>query len=571
MTSTDTTTPTNTRTASTGTEPTAPNVTAVLPAETAEGDGPEQVRTGHAGPHIPGTAGDDTGEGTGRAHKLVWLDPAALAVHPRNVRDDLGDLAGLAASIRAQGVLEALTVIPFSGADGTSGHQLVAGHRRAAAAILAEAPAVPCVVRTDLAATEEDRSGQARHVGAMLAENLHRRGLSAVEEARGVQTMIDLGGSVTSVARTTGLGRKRVVKAAALAQLSAETAAAVSAAGLTLDQAAAVAVYADDPATTGTLIEAAERGPGHFAHALTRAKNVREAAEKAAAQTAELVAAGRTVLTPEQGQQMARLSQLAHDGADLTAQAHAACPGSAAYVSSGWQGVVEVCTDPATYGHTNRYSGATLGTGELTEAERAAASDERRATIAGNREMVAANETRREWLRGYLLRKSAPKAALRFVVETMATDPRALSRWLSGQSNAAQDAASAALGIQAPGLWQVTRTEPTLTSGGQLSDGRLPLALLGHLAGAIESGMHKGSWRSPSAGDARWLRFLAGCGYTLAEVEQRIVDAADQPATSARDGDQAGAQDDAHDGDDLTRQDEATADTGDDDADPAAS
>ena len=137
--------------------------------------------------------------------------------------------------------------------------------------------------------------------------------------------------------------------------------------------------------------------------------------------------------------------------------------------------------------------------------------------------MAAANETRREWV--LLLRKTAPKGALRFAVETLTTDPRAVSRWLSGQSNSAQDGASADLHIEAPGLWSTVKSEPTLTSGEALSDGRLTVALLGHVAGAIETGMHKGSWRSPSASDARWLRFLASNGYTLAEIEQQIIDA----------------------------------------------
>src|SRR3954453_7272474 len=77
--------------------------------------------------------------------------PRGLAVHPRNIRDDLGDLSGLADSIAAQGVLEALTVIPHAPADGTPGHQIFAGHRRAAAAILAGLTTVPCVLRPDLA------------------------------------------------------------------------------------------------------------------------------------------------------------------------------------------------------------------------------------------------------------------------------------------------------------------------------------------------------------------------------------------------------------------------------------
>ncbi|WP_347059627.1 hypothetical protein ABC795_04045 [Blastococcus sp. HT6-30] len=55
------------------------------------------------------------------------------------------------------------------------------------------------------------------------------------------------------------------------------------------------------------------------------------------------------------------------------------------------------------------------------------------------------------------------------------------------------------------------------------------MALLAHVAGAIESGMHRQSWRNPGAGDGRWLRFLDSCGYTLADIERQIVDAADQP------------------------------------------
>lgn len=69
---------------------------------------------------------------------------------------------------------------------------------------------------------------------------------------------------------------------------------------------------------------------------------------------------------------------------------------------------------------------------------------------------------------------------------------------------------------------------PTLTSCEQLTDGRLPVTLLAHVAGAIESGMHRQSWRNPSASDTRWLRFLASCGYTLADIEQQIIDATDE-------------------------------------------
>jgi ParB family chromosome partitioning protein len=262
-------------TTTTTTSATAPiNTTSARPGDVpatdiGQGAGIEPRESGHVDPATTGSASSGMAQDGGRAHRLVWLDPRGLAVHPRNICDDLGDLSGLADSIAAQGVLEALTVIPHVAADGAPGHQLVAGHRRAAAAILAGLTAVPCVLRPDLAldgnATDGDRAAQAGHVGAMLAENLHRQGLSAVEEARGVQAMLDLGVSLTRVATSTGLGRKRVAKAAGVARLDGETAAAVAGAGLTLDQAAAVAVYAGDPDTTAALIAAAGEGPGQFA------------------------------------------------------------------------------------------------------------------------------------------------------------------------------------------------------------------------------------------------------------------------------------------------------------------
>lgn len=34
---------------------------------------------------------------------LVWLDPATLVAHPANVRDELGDVSELAASIAVTG------------------------------------------------------------------------------------------------------------------------------------------------------------------------------------------------------------------------------------------------------------------------------------------------------------------------------------------------------------------------------------------------------------------------------------------------------------------------------------
>lgn len=462
---------------------------------------------------------------------VALLDPRTLKPHPRNVRADLGDLSGLTASIAAQGVIESLTVIQLE--DGS--HQIVDGHRRTAAAVAAGVERVPCMIRRDLSLDAATDRVQAEHIGTMLAANLQREGLTAVEEAHGVQTMLDLGIDVATISARTGLARDRVLKAAGVARLAPAAAAAVADAGLTLDQAAVVARFEDNHAVVGDLVAAAGEGPGRFAHAVTRAEKDRAAAEQLASRRAELEAEGRRVLVageaPEGSYQ--RISGLLHHSEVLTPESHADCPGAAVLLSSDqiWHSLEqeEVCTDPAGNGHTNRWvssptrsPGSSMSDEEL-ERQRA----ERREVVANNKSMDAANTTRRAWIREFLARRSAPKEVLRFAVEAIAQHPDAIYTWLTDWgSQEAKDAATE-LGLVRPARFR--RVEMSLTSGEHVTDARLPLQLLAHIAGAIEGATPRDAWRS--AGDdrrrlARWLTFLAGQGYELADIEQSVVDAA---------------------------------------------
>ena len=72
---------------------------------------------------------------------------------------------------------------------------------------------------------------------------------------------------------------------------------------------------------------------------------------------AELEAAGITV-TEGLPDGAARLAGLVHDGADLTPEAHAGCPGRGAYFQS-WNLAhpVHYCAAPAEHGHTVRTFG----------------------------------------------------------------------------------------------------------------------------------------------------------------------------------------------------------------------
>lgn len=460
---------------------------------------------------------------------VALLDPRVLQPHPRNVREDLVDLDGLTASIAAQGVIEPLSVIQLE--DGS--YMLVTGHRRAAAAIAAGVDQVPCVIRRDLSVDAVSDLVQAEHVGTMLSENLQRSGLTVVEEAHGVQTMLDLGLDLATVSARTGLDRTRVAKAAGIARLAPRAAAAVAVAGLTLDQAAVVARFEDSADVVEDLVEAAVQGPGRFAHAVTRAEQERATADRLAERRGELEDAGRQVLVEGQAREEGhmRLSGLLHDGELLTPESHADCPGSVVLLegSRGWGGEpqiadVEVCTDPVAHGHTYRWVrtpdvAGTSMTDEELERQRA----ERRQVIENNLAMDAANATRRAWVKEYLARRTASKAVLRFAVEALAAYPHEVATWLSTPGTIEGTAATVALGLMRPARVDLDRS---LTSGEHVIDGRLPLQLLGHVAAAIEAATPRDAWRATGHDRERlaaWLTFLTGEGYTLADIEAGVL------------------------------------------------
>jgi ParB family chromosome partitioning protein len=154
---------------------------------------------------------------------------------------------------------------------------------------------------------------------------------------------------------------------------------------------------------------------------------------------------------------------------------------------------------------------------------------ERRQVIDNNKAMAAANTTRRAWIRQFLARPKAPKEVLRFAVEEIAASPDAMQGWLSGGRPIEAVDAVRELGLSQPSRWR--RTDVSLTSGEHVPDTRLPLQLLAHVAAAVDGSVTRDAWRWQDTDRerlVRWLTFLTGQGYTLAAVEQLIVDGADQ-------------------------------------------
>lgn len=153
---------------------------------------------------------DDTPDG------LVYIPVEQLYPHPDNPRKDLGDLTELADSIKANGVLQNLTVVPrtvtgeITGETWQKGYTVVIGHRRHAAAKLASLKEVPCVI-SDMSLQDQVRT--------MLMENIQRSDLTLYEQAQGFQMMLNLGDSVDEIARKSGFSQTTVRRRVKLLEL----------------------------------------------------------------------------------------------------------------------------------------------------------------------------------------------------------------------------------------------------------------------------------------------------------------------------------------------------------------
>jgi ParB/RepB/Spo0J family partition protein len=109
-----------------------------------------------------------------------------------NVREDFGDVEGLAETIRTKGLLENLVVFRV----GEGRYRLIAGERRYRAAELAGCIVVPVTIRPEPTALER--------LELQLIENQSRLDLSTAEVMQAVQGMFDLGASEEHVAQAIG-------------------------------------------------------------------------------------------------------------------------------------------------------------------------------------------------------------------------------------------------------------------------------------------------------------------------------------------------------------------------------
>lgn len=140
--------------------------------------------------------------------RVLEVDIHRLRPNPAQPRErfEEGALEDLAASVRANGVLQPILVRPADGA-----YEIIAGERRWRAAQRAGLHQVPVIVR---------EVADEKLLELALVENLQRENLNPVEEARAYHTLVeDLGLTQEEVARRVGKERATVANTLRLLNL----------------------------------------------------------------------------------------------------------------------------------------------------------------------------------------------------------------------------------------------------------------------------------------------------------------------------------------------------------------
>lgn len=145
---------------------------------------------------------------------VVEIKIEDLKIHPKNVRRKYEGIEELAQSIKENGIMQNLTVVPDKEEEGK--YLVVIGNRRLTAAREAGLETAPCVVVEDMAEKEQ--------ITTMLAENMNRKDLTVYEEAEAMQMCFeDFGLKVEEIEEKTGLSKTTINHRLNIAKLDKET------------------------------------------------------------------------------------------------------------------------------------------------------------------------------------------------------------------------------------------------------------------------------------------------------------------------------------------------------------
>lgn len=190
-----------------------------------------------------------------QSNEIKLINTSLIDPHPDNPRKNIGDVNDLAASIKTNGLLTPLSVVPNG-----ERYRVIAGHRRLAACKQAGIRAVPCFVL---------QLGPLQQLEAMVTENCQREQLTVLEEADAIQGMLDLGATTASVAYRLGRSADYVRDRAKAASIKTEVRASRDDFGqISIGQLVAIARYDGQPDRQKELAQAA--GTSNFDYILRR-------------------------------------------------------------------------------------------------------------------------------------------------------------------------------------------------------------------------------------------------------------------------------------------------------------
>ncbi|GAA3229226.1 hypothetical protein GCM10017691_21120 [Pseudonocardia petroleophila] len=524
--------------------------------------------------------------------ELLRVDPRTLIIG-QNVRRDVALDKPFLRSIADRGVREPIIVRR----DDQGALVVRKGKRRTLAAVETGRDSVPVLVEPGRPGDDpdaDDRREVIDRIVDQLEENHHRAGTSEVDEVRAHQQLLDLGLTAGQIARRTHVPTARAKQTTTVARSEIATA-AMERYDLTLDQVAVIAEFdspdGPDVEAVKALTVTAAKEPAQFAHVAQRLRDQRADARQVADTVAELTKQGVRVLDPDNTGGAAQISGLRLDaqtpsGTELDPDTHGGCPGHAATVEvhRGWDReprlkVVHWCTAADEHGHVARWgrvaptdsAGGDGGDGGdgATARELALAAEqakaERRRVIANNRDWASAAAVRRDWMRGFLSRRTAPRDALSYIASTLAHAGHDLRRAMeSGHPTACE-----LLGLAPTGTVYAARPNPIEDLAATATPVRATLLSLAVLLGAAEDATSRQTWRDPSAENRSYFAALRGWGYPLSPVEQLVLSDTDatlvqRTDSASGDGRARGADEDVAtaaepEGEDGTPAAEATA------------
>lgn len=442
---------------------------------------------------------------TATAGSVEMIDPHVLILE-QNIRTEAPIDKAFVETIRQEGVLQ-----PVLGWRDSEGVHVRAGQRRTLGAREAGVATIPVYV-VDV---DPDNKSEADRLVRQLIENEQRVEISDTDRAEAWKAMELEGMSVAAIAKRTGAKRDRVKTGIAVA--SSETGTRlIGDVGLTLDQAATLLEFEDDPELVAKLTETALSDAAYFPHAVEQARQERARRVVIEAVEQTEAAKGHRILSeqPEHGQAPWPINSLrTADGERVDIESIHGKPGVAVLVQM-WSyqtepSVSHYVDDPEALGLTlSPYATSGAPKGPMTDEQKA----ERKTLIANNKAWEAAEVVRREWLTSFFARKTLPKDVL-VVTATLLTTAR---REVSDAVNHGNSLAADLLGIEGQDDYLANRlatyvdTHPTKAA-------HVALAVV---IGGVESSTSRDTWRRPNAEAAKYLNIIAGWGYALSPVEK---------------------------------------------------